>query len=124
MERCVKLAGFGFVLAMSLAAAGEPGDGAGEKTIFVSSQKMREAARFKLEPQYPATARQFRLNGEVTAEFVVGLDGKVENVAITKGSPMFDAAVISAVKRWSFSPFVVDGHPTKAKSSLTFVFKL
>jgi TonB family protein len=48
----------------------------------------------------------------------------VENLAISKGNPMFNAAVLTAVKRWSFSPFIVDGHPAKAKSSLTFVFKL
>jgi TonB family protein len=92
-------------------------------TILISSDTALEAARFHQEPEYPPTAREFRLSGEVVVEFTIGLDGKVENLAITKGSPIFNAAVLSAVKKWSFIPFVVDGRHTKAKSTMTFVFK-
>ncbi len=92
--------------------------------VVLTSRALREAAIVKLEPEYPATARQFRLSGEVTAELIVGLDGRVETVSITRGHPMFNNAVINAVKRWSFSPFIVEGHPRKVKSTLTFDFKL
>ena len=114
---------FVVALARGAAANAEPTPTVDDKVVVVSSFAIREYARFRLEPEYPAAARQFRVSGEVVADFTVGLDGKVEQVTIARGSPMFNAAVITAVKRWSFNPFVQDGHPTRAKSSLTFVFK-
>ena len=97
---------------------------ADDRTVVLTGRAIREVALFKQEPEYPAAARQFRISAEVVAQFTVGLDGKVENVAITKGHPMFNTAVVNAVKRWSFPPFMVDGHARKVKSTLTFDFKL
>lgn len=90
----------------------------------MNSHAIREAAIFKQEPEYPAAARQFRLSGEVVADFTVGLDGKVENVTTSKGCPLLTEAVSRALRKWTFSPFVVDGHPRKVKSTLTFNFHL
>jgi TonB family protein len=92
--------------------------------LVVSAHAIREAAVVHQEPEYPATARQFRMSGEVVAEFVVGLDGKVENVSITKGSPILSDAVVRALRKWSFSPFKVDGRPRRVKSTLSFNFQL
>jgi len=112
------------LFAVCLVRGAEPSAGGDEKVIFLSSHNAREAARIKPEPEYPAIARQFRLNADVVADFIVGTDGKVEKVEITKGHPMFNPAVISAVKRWSFSPFMIDGHPSRFRSTMTFTFRL
>ncbi len=92
--------------------------------IVISSHAIRAAAVVHQEPEYPATARQFRMSGEVVAEFVVGMDGKVENVSITKGSPILSDAVLRALRKWSFSPFKVDGRLRRVKSTLSFNFQL
>jgi TonB family protein len=92
--------------------------------IFLPSPALRQAAVFHQEPEYPAAARQFRLSGEVIIELTVGVDGKVENVAITKGYPILNDAVVRAVKKWSFSPYLVDGHARRLKSTLSFNFQL
>jgi len=94
------------------------------QTIVINSHAIREAATFKQEPEYPAAARQFRLSGDVVAEFTVGLDGKVENVVTSKGCPLLTESVSRALKKWTFSPFLVDGHPRRVKSTLTFNFHL
>lgn len=92
--------------------------------IVVTTHAIREAAVVHQEPEYPAAARQFRLSGEVVAEFVVGVDGKVENVSITKGSPILSDSVVRALRKWSFSPFKVDGRVRRVKSTLSFNFQL
>ena len=97
---------------------------ANDQAIVLSPRAIREAAIFRQEPEYPAAARQFHVGGEVVAEFVVGLDGKVENVEITKGSPILRDPVIKALRKWSFSPFKVDGRPRRVKSTLAFEFQL
>jgi len=107
------------------------GDGSPDTThdtdsavIVVSTHAIREAAVVHQEPEYPAAARQFRMSGEVIAEFVVGMDGKIENVSITKGSPILSDAVIRALRKWSFSPFKVDGRVRRVKSTMSFNFQL
>jgi TonB family protein len=112
------------LVAVCLVRGADPSAGADDKVIFISTHNAREAARVKPEPEYPAIARQFRLSADVVADFVVGTDGRVEKVEITKGHPMFNPAVISAVKRWSFSPYMIDGHPSRFRSTMTFTFKL
>jgi TonB family protein len=92
--------------------------------IFLTSHAIREKAVFKQEPEYPPAARQFHLSGEVIVEFTVSVEGKVENVTITSGQPLLSDAVVRAVRKWSFAPFVVDGHPRRVKSTLSFDFKL
>jgi len=97
---------------------------ADNQVLVISPAAIREAAVTKQEPEYPAAARQFRLSGEVVAEFTVGVDGKVESVAVTKGSPIFSDSVIKALRRWSFSPIKVDGRVRRVKSTLKFEFQL
>jgi TonB family protein len=113
-----------FAIALSGAAAPTASSGTDARTIVVTSRAIRQAAIFQQEPEYPPAARQFRLSGEVVVELTVGVDGKVENVVVTKGRPILNDAVLRAVRRWSFSPFMVDGHPTKVKSTLSFNFQL
>ena len=123
LRRCPRLV-FTALFAVILVRGADPLTGGDDKVIFISTHNAREAARVKPEPEYPAIARQFRLSGDVVADFIVGTDGKVEKVEITKGHPMFNPAVISAVKRWSFSPYMIDGHPSRFRSTMTFTFHL
>jgi TonB family protein len=113
-----------FYIATAHGAAPTVTSGGGDQAVVVPSSTIREAAHFKLDPEYPPAARQFRLGGEVVVDVTVGLDGKVENVVVTKGRPILNDAVVRAVRRWSFTPFIVDGRPRKVKSTLTFNFQL
>jgi len=92
--------------------------------VIVPSSELRKAATFHQEPEYPPAARQFRLSGEVVVDLTVGEDGKVESVEVTKGRPILNDAVVRALRKWSFSPFVMEGHPRKVKSTLSFNFQL
>ena len=111
------------VLSSGFAKAEPPSPGADDRVVL-TSHAIRQAALFKQEPEYPAAARQFRLSGEVVVEFTVGLDGKVEALAVTKGQPLLNDAVVRAVRKWSFAPFMVEGHPRRVKSTLSFNFQL
>jgi TonB family protein len=110
-----------FVVCLGYGADPTPGS---DDRIVLTPRAIRDAALFKQEPEYPAAARQFRLGGEVLVEVTVGVDGKVENIAVTRGQPLLTDAVIRAVKKWSFAPFMVDGRPRRVKSSLLFNFQL
>ncbi len=126
LQRCTGIISAAlFVAALAHAGANPDTTHDADNTIIVmSTHAVREAAVVHQDPEYPAAARQFRLSGEVVAEFVVGVDGKVENVSITKGSPILSDAVVRALRRWSFSPFKVDGRVRRVKSTISFNFQL
>jgi TonB family protein len=47
-----------------------------------------------------------------TTELLIGVDGAVQGVRLTKSSePDFDAAALAAAWKWQFTPAVVNGHP-------------
>jgi periplasmic protein TonB len=111
------------VFAHGEANTGRAAPGADDR-VYLTSHAIRAAALFKQEPEYPAAARQFRLGGEVVVECTVSLEGKVENVTVKTGQPLLNDAVVRAVRKWTFAPYMVDGHPRRVKSTLVFDFKL
>jgi TonB family protein len=124
MKVFLRLSAALFVVVLAYGADNDGSRDADNQVLVISPAAIREAAVTKQEPEYPAAARQFRLSGEVVAEFTVGMDGKVESVAVTKGSPIFSDSVIKALRRWSFSPIKVDGRVRRVKSTLKFEFQL
>ncbi|MGP8244048.1 MAG: energy transducer TonB [Bryobacteraceae bacterium] len=78
----------------------------------------------KTMPDYPAIARQLKLEGTVEVEAVVALDGSVEQVNIVSGNPVLTRAAVAAVKKWKFTPIKADGKPVKALAPLILSFKL
>ena len=82
------------------------------------------AATNKVQPEYPAMARQLRIQGVVELEVVVAESGVVENVTIVSGNPVLTKASAEAAKKWKFKPFESGGKPTKAQASISFTFTL
>ena len=65
----------------------------------------------RVDPQYPAKARQRRIEGYVDIEFTIGPAGTVKNPRVIGANPpsVFDQAALRAVRRWRYNPKVVDG---------------
>src|SRR5215813_11603009 len=55
-------------------------------------------------PAYPPFARQISLTGTVKIKAVVSPDGKVTQVEVVGGHPVFVDAAVDAVKKWKYSP--------------------
>ena len=68
----------------------------------------------KVSPVYPEVPRKARLQGRVTVQAVIGLDGSVEAVEILRTSnPLFDGAALDAVKQWRYRPATMNGIPVR-----------
>ena len=93
-----------------------------EPTRRVSEVEAKKAATSKVDPEYPAMARQLRLGGTVQVDAYIDSAGRVEKVQVINGNPLLSSAAVSAVKQWKFSPFTADGKATKAIAGLTFNF--
>jgi protein TonB len=91
--------------------------------VKMSEQEVRQAATTKVDPEYPAVARQIRVTGEVVVNVVISPTGSVESVKVVRGNTLLTNAAISAVKRWKFTPQTASGKPVGVEANLSFSFK-
>ena len=82
------------------------------------------SALTKVQPDYPAMAKQLKVHGTVELEAVVAEDGTVEKVNILSGNPVLTRPAADALKKWKFKPFTADGKPVKALAPISFDFSL
>jgi periplasmic protein TonB len=77
-------------------------------------------------PLYPQRARRQGIEGAVELEFVVRVDGGVEQVRVVDSQPgsVFDAAAIEAVSRWRFEPAVRAGEAVAVRVRMPLSFRL
>lgn len=78
----------------------------------------------KALPAYPEDARKQGVEAMVVVKFVVDEVGAVSNVKILKGHPLFDAAVLAAVRAWRFEPATLDGKPVRMARMVKIPFRL
>jgi protein TonB len=77
-----------------------------------------------VDPIYPQVAQAARIEGTVILEAVVGVDGRVTSVRVLRSIPLLDQAAVDAVKRWSFTPTLLNGTPVPVAMTVTVRFAL
>jgi len=76
-------------------------------------------------PEYPEKARWSGIQGTVTVEYIIGIDGKVRHVTVIKElHPLLAKAAVDAIRRWRFRPTVVNGEPVEVVHKLAVIFEL
>lgn len=81
--------------------------------------------RAKVEPVYPESLRSTGFEGKVVVEVFLNARGAVDDARIIKsGGPVFNAAVLRAVKASVFEPGYVDGEPVPVRVQIPFAFQL
>jgi TonB family protein len=76
-------------------------------------------------PDYPETMRARRIQGIVILECLISTTGKVESVRVLRGvHAHLDAAAIEAVKKWEYTPTLLDGEPVTVTMTVTVNFRL
>jgi periplasmic protein TonB len=90
----------------------------------VSKSEGLNAATTKVQPDYPAMAKQLKVEGPVELEAVVSENGTVEKVNIVSGNPMLTRPAADAVRKWKFVPFTADGKAVKALVPVGMNFKM
>jgi protein TonB len=78
----------------------------------------------KVDPEYPYALRAQGHQGMVTVEVTVGVDGVPKGVRVTQSDPVFDAAVIAAVRQWRFTPARQNGQEVESTVTLPVSFRL
>jgi protein TonB len=89
------------------------------------SQGMTEATLIRrVDPLYPAQAREKRLAGPVTVEATIGENGSVRTVKVVSGPALLADSAADAVRQWRYKPATLNGKAIEAQKQITVVFKL
>ncbi len=78
----------------------------------------------RVNPAYPPLAQQARVSAVVILEAVVDTHGRIRDVKLLRGHPLFDVAAIEAVRQWQYQPLLLGGVPTDFVLTVTVVFNI
>ena len=94
------------------------------KTVKVSQGVSQGLVLKKVAPDYPAQARQLRIEGTVQLEATIAKDGSVKNLKVASGHPILARAAIDAVKQWKYRPYLLNGQAVEIDTQIAVNFKL
>jgi protein TonB len=78
----------------------------------------------RVEPVFPALARQLRKNGRVELHAVIAMDGSVQSLEVVSGDPLFVNSSLEAVRQWHYKPTYLNGQPVEIDTYITVIYTL
>jgi protein TonB len=79
---------------------------------------------YRVQPDYPALARQVRVQGRVVLRAMISREGAIENLQVLSGHPMLVQAAVDAVRQWRYRPYVLNGEAVEVETQVTVNFVL
>ena len=109
-------------------AAKEKADAEAREALRASARRVggRIRAPVKIKdvaPIYPAIARSARASGSVEIEATIGTDGRIVDARVVRSVPLLDQAALDAVRRWEYSPSLLNGRPVPVTITVTVNFQ-
>ena len=73
----------------------------------------------KVEPVYPAEAKEKHVQGAVILHAIISKTGTVEKLSVISGNGMLVASAMDAVRQWTYKPYLLNGKPVEVETSIT-----
>jgi TonB family protein len=78
----------------------------------------------RVEPVFPALARQLHRSGRVELRAIIGTDGSVQSLQVVSGDPLFIISAREAVLQWRYKPTYLNGEPMEVDTYITVIYTL
>ena len=78
----------------------------------------------RIEPIYPALARQTHMQGSVVIEAIIDERGDVVEMKVVSGPPLLIQSAMDAVRRWKYEPTYLNEEPVPVQLNVTVTFRL
>jgi protein TonB len=78
----------------------------------------------RVEPSYPELAKRARIQGIVLLQVTVGEAGNVTDIKVIRGHPLLNDGAVAAVRKWKYSPTLLNGEPVPVIATVTVNFIL
>jgi len=86
---------------------------------------IREPRKIRdVPPIYPEVARAARIEGLVILEATIDERGVVTDARVLRSEPLLDAAALTALRQWRYTPTLLNGVPVRVLMTVTFRFSL
>lgn len=79
---------------------------------------------YHVNPIYPELAKEQEVQGTVKLEITIGADGVVRSVFAVSGPGLLVEAARDAVRRWRYTPTLLDGKPVESQTTVSVIFHL
>jgi len=78
----------------------------------------------RIEPAYPALARQIHREGRVELRAIIGTDGNIQSLQVVAGDPLFVQSAVEAVQQWHYKPTYLNGQAVEIDTYITVVYTM
>ncbi len=78
----------------------------------------------KVEPQYPAIAKQLHIEGTVVVKAFISREGVITRAEAESGQPLLVRAALDAVRQWRYRPYYLNHEPIEVATEITVNFVL
>ena len=78
----------------------------------------------RVDPIYPALAKQTHLQGVVIIDAILDEQGNVVEAKVTSGPPLLIQSALEAVRRWKYEPTYLNDEPVSVQLNVTVTFRL
>ena len=89
----------------------------------VPAEVMQKLLVHRVEPTYPASARQAKIEGTIAVDVVIGRDGSVVRMHPLNGPEVLASAAMESLRWWKFQPYRINGEPAVVETTLAIEFK-
>jgi len=95
-----------------------------QQTLRISQGVSEGMVLKRVQPVYPAQARQMRLEGRVELQANISQSGSISGIKQLSGDQVLGRAAIDAVRQWKYKPYYLNGQPIEIQTQITVNFKL
>jgi protein TonB len=95
-----------------------------KKRISVGGLVQQAMLAHRVEPVYPALARQLRRSGQVHIRALIAVDGRIESLQVMDGDPLLIQSALDAVGQWRYRPTLLNGSPVEVETIVTVIYTL
>lgn len=78
----------------------------------------------RVEPVYPALARQLGRSGRVELHAIIGTNGTIQALEVISGDPLLIRSAREAVQEWRYRATILNGQPVEVDTYITVIYTL
>lgn len=78
----------------------------------------------KVDPVYPALARNQHVSGDVRIDALIDANGRVTTMKVIAGPTLLHQAAMDALRQWKYQPATLDGKAVPMHLTVTLQFRL
>jgi TonB family protein len=78
----------------------------------------------KVDPEYPQAAKDKKISGAIVMMAKVDTEGRVADLKAISGPEVLRDAALTAVRQWTYKPYLLNGQPVYVATTVTVMFSL